>query len=146
MFYEFFAFDRKYCTNKKTHNPCILSTDSHVNLRNLVMLPWQLIWCPSCTMAGFQVRHVMRKPVLAILEQQRCRSTWHPCSLISAFVVRCLDSIIPLVSSLYLASVAEQAGSSLTCSQTPKTGFLMTSLMLSVMLINYNIKGRPQCG
>ena len=38
----------------------------------------------------------------------------HPRSLISAFVVRCLDSIIPLVSiseisSLYLASVAEQA-------------------------------------
>ena len=38
----------------------------------------------------------------------------HPCSLISAFVVHCLDSIIPLVSiseisSLYLASVAAQA-------------------------------------
>ena len=37
----------------------------------------------------------------------------HPCSLISTFVVRCLDSIIPLVSiceisSLYLASVAAQ--------------------------------------
>ena len=30
----------------------------------------------------------------------------HPRSLISAFVVRCLDSIIPLVSSLYLASVS----------------------------------------
>ena len=39
----------------------------------------------------------------------------HPRSLISGFVIRCLDSIIPLVSiseisSLYLASVAEQAG------------------------------------
>ena len=39
----------------------------------------------------------------------------HPSSLISAFVVRCLDRIIPLVSiskisSLYLASVAAQAG------------------------------------
>ena len=39
----------------------------------------------------------------------------HTRSLISAFVVRCLDSIIPLVSiseisSLYLASVAKQAG------------------------------------
>ena len=38
-----------------------------------------------------------------------------PRSLISAFVVRCLDSITPLVSTseisnLYLASVAEQAG------------------------------------
>ena len=42
----------------------------------------------------------------------------HPRSLISTFVVRCLDSIIPLVSisemsSLYLASVAVQAGLSL---------------------------------
>ena len=58
----------------------------------------------------------------------------HPRSLISAFVVRCLDSIIPLVSiseisSLYLASVAAQAGLCLTWSQTPKTGFLVTRLI-----------------
>ena len=48
-------------------------------------------------------------------------------SLISTFVVHCLDSIIPLVSisevsSLYLASDAVQAGLSLHWSQTPKTG------------------------
>ena len=54
-------------------------------------------------------------------------------SLISTFVVRCLASIIPLVSiseisSLYLASEAEQAGLSLTWSQSPKTGFLVTKL------------------
>ena len=53
----------------------------------------------------------------------------HLCSLISTFVVRCLDSIIPLVSiselpSLYLASVAAQVGLSLPWSQTLKTGFL----------------------
>ena len=53
----------------------------------------------------------------------------HPRSLISAFVVRCLDSIIPLVSiseisSLYLVSVASQVCLCLTWSQTPKTGFL----------------------
>ena len=58
----------------------------------------------------------------------------HPRSLISAFVVRCLDSIIPLVSiseisSLYLASVAAQTGLCLTWSQTPKTGFLMMKLI-----------------
>ena len=34
--------------------------------------------------------HVMRKPVYAMCEQQRHRSAW---SLISVFVVRCLDSI-----------------------------------------------------
>ena len=49
-------------------------------------------------------------------------------SLISAFVVRCLDGIIPLVpiskiSSFYLGSAAAQAGLSLPWSQTPKTGF-----------------------
>ena len=56
---------------------------------------------------------------------------------ISAFTVRCLDSIILLVSinetsSLYLASVAAQPGISLPWSQTPKTGFLVTRLILCV--------------
>ena len=59
--------------------------------------------------------HVMRKPVYAICEQQRRRSACDPRNLTSTFVVRCLDSIIALVSiseisSLYLASVAVQAG------------------------------------
>ena len=62
----------------------------------------------------------MIKPVLEldihyVCEQQRCRSAVHPCF----FIVHCPDSMIPLVSiskisSLYLASVAEQAGLSLT--------------------------------
>ena len=65
----------------------------------------------------------MRKPVL------------HPRSLISALIVRCLHSIIFLVSiseisSLYIAFVAEQAGLCLTWSETPKTGFLATRLIL----------------
>ena len=56
-----------------------------------------------------------------------------PRSLISAFVVRCLDSVIPLlsiseISTFYLASVAAQAGLCLIWSQTPKTGFLVTRL------------------
>ena len=59
----------------------------------------------------------------------------HPCNLFSAVVNHCLDSIIPLVSisetsSLYLASLAAQAGLCLTWSQTPKTGFLSTRLIL----------------
>ena len=52
----------------------------------------------------------------------------HPRSLMSAFVVRCLDNIIPLVSipenpSLYLAFVAAQVGLSHTWSQTPEDRF-----------------------
>ena len=51
----------------------------------------------------------------------------HPHSLISAFVVRCLDSIISLdsiaeISRLQLASVAAQTGSCLAC-ETPKYTF-----------------------
>ena len=58
----------------------------------------------------------MRKLVFVITKVQ--------ISLISAFVVRCLDSIIPIlaiarISGLYLASV----------DQTPKTGFLETRLI-----------------
>ena len=49
-------------------------------------------------------------------------------------VFRCLASIILLVSisessSLYQASVAAQAGLSLACLQSPKTGFLVTKLI-----------------
>ena len=49
----------------------------------------------------------------------------HLCSLISTFVVRCLDSIMPILAKpeitiLKLASEAEQAGLSLPWSPTPK--------------------------
>ena len=52
----------------------------------------------------------------------------HPCSLISAFVVRYLDSIISLdsiaeISRLYLASMVEQASLSLTWFETPEDTF-----------------------
>ena len=52
----------------------------------------------------------------------------HPRSLISAFVVRCLDSVMSLVSvtkisSPLLAFVAEQARLSLTWAETPKDTF-----------------------
>ena len=52
---------------------------------------------------------------------------------ISAYVVCCLDSIIHIVSiseisSLYLASLAAQAGLCLTWSQSLKTLFLVTRL------------------
>ena len=65
---------------------------------------------------------------------ENIRAVWSaPLFLISAFVVRCLDNIIPLVSvseisSLYLASLAAQAGLCLTWSQTPKTSFSVTRL------------------
>ena len=77
--------------------------------------------------------HITRKPVYAICEQQSIDQPAHPRSPISTFVVRCRDSIIPLVSilaisCLYLASVDEETGLSLTWSVTLKTGFLETRL------------------
>ena len=59
--------------------------------------------------------------------------TAHPCSLIITFVIRYLGSIPTLakskISRLWLVSVAEQAGLSLTWSETSNTGFLMTRLI-----------------
>ena len=57
----------------------------------------------------------------------------HPRRLISAFGFHRFHSIIPIlaiskISRLWLVSVAEQAGLSLTWSQIPKTGFLVTWL------------------
>ena len=78
--------------------------------------------------------HIMTKPAFAICKQQRHRSACTSAQSISAFVVRCLDRIIPLVSiseisSLYLAHLAAQAGLCLTSSQTLKTGFLVMRLL-----------------
>ena len=75
--------------------------------------------------------HVMRKPPYA--NNKGADQPAHPRSLISAFVIRCLDRIIPLVStlkisSLLLVSVNVQAGLSLTWSETPRTGFVVTRL------------------
>ena len=71
----------------------------------------------------------MRKLVLCHM-----RTTKAQISLISAFVIRCLDSIIPLLTIAeilrrQLVSSAEQAGWSRTWSKTLKTGFLMTRLI-----------------
>ena len=77
----------------------------------------------------------MRKPVMPYANNKGADQPAHWRSLIRTFVVRCIDSIISLVSiseivRLQLASVAEQAGLSLTWSKIPKTGFLVTPLYL----------------
>ena len=82
----------------------------------------------------------MRKPITPYANNKGADQPAHLRSLISTFVVRCLDSIIPLVSiseisSLYLASVAAQAGLSLPWSQTPKTDFLVTRLMYIAVMV-----------
>ena len=75
----------------------------------------------------------MRKPVLPSANNKGADQPAPLRSLISTFVVRCLYSIIPLVSIhknsiLYLASVAVQTGLSLRWSQITETGFLVMGL------------------
>ena len=56
----------------------------------------------------------------------------HPRSLISAFAIPVLESIIYRLASssiFWLVNTAEQAGLNLTLSETPKTGFLATRLI-----------------
>ena len=59
---------------------------------------------------------------------KRADQAAHTRSLFSAFIVRRLDSVmspvsVTTISSLMLASVAEQAGLSLTWSETPEDRF-----------------------
>ena len=112
---KFYLSFYKLCPNKMTHYQFPIGISNH-----------------------FHLSHVMRKPVLVIYEQRRCRSAAHPRSLISTFVVRYLDSIIHIlakskISRLKLSSVAAQVGLSRTWSETRKTYFLATRLMLGVV-------------
>ena len=68
----------------------------------------------------------------------------HLRSLISAFVVRCLDSVMSLVSvtkiaSLMLASVAAQASLCLTWSETPEDTFSHDGALIHILLTAANI-------
>ena len=79
--------------------------------------------------------HVMRKPAFAICEQQRRRSA---CAFAQSDQRICYSLLRQdTTSSFYIQNFkplaclyAVQAGLSLTWSQTPKTGFLVTRLML----------------
>ena len=66
-----------------------------------------------------------------VCEQTSADQPAHPHSLISAFVIRFLESIIckPAIGEIsifLLVSVAEETGLKLVLSDTPKTGFLAT--------------------
>ena len=72
--------------------------------------------------------HVMRNLFMPYANNKGADQPAHLHSLISTFVVRCLDSITSLVSilaisSLYLASEAEQTGLSLPCRKPQRQVF-----------------------
>ena len=102
---------------------CIQNTNSLTH-RQISFIKILLLYCTvdNCLIKD----HVMWKPVYAKCEQQRRRSACasaHPRSLISAFGVRCLDSV------LHSVSISEQAS-------TQKTGFLVTRLLLFCSFIS----------
>ena len=74
----------------------------------------------------YHLSHVMRKPVYAICHSKQSDQRLY-CSLLRWYNTSSSKSEI---SNFYLASVAAQAGLCLTWSQTPKTGFLVTRLIL----------------
>ena len=111
--------DRWHCSHWKWKVGHMLLF-SHLGILGLVIISR---WAPS-----------WENLFLPYVNKKGADQHMHLHSLISAFVVRCLDSIISLVSTfaiswLRLASVAEQDGLSLTGPQTLKTGFLVTRLM-----------------
>ena len=73
-----------------------------------------------------------RNPVFGMVANNKgADQPVHLCSLISAFAIHVLESIlsrlnISEISTFLLVFVAEQAGLILTSSETPKTGFLPT--------------------
>ena len=77
--------------------------------------------------------HVMIKLFIPYANNKDADQPTHPRSLISVFILRCLDSIRPVVAKskilrLLLVSVVEQAGLCLTWLQTQNTGLLVTRL------------------
>ena len=71
----------------------------------------------------------------------------HLRSLISVFVVGCPDSVMSLISvtkisGLMLASVAEQAGLSLTWLETPKDTFSHEEAQINLTKLNEQNNGR----
>ena len=92
-----------------------------------------LCWYLHTMVQAFELGHE-KTCLMSYANNKGADQPAHPRSLISAFVFRCLDSVMSLVSvtkisSLMLASVAEQASLSLTGRNLLKIRFLMTRLI-----------------
>ena len=90
----------------------------------------------------------MRKHVLYHMQTTKAQISLRICSLISAFVFHCLDSVMFLVSalkisSLMLASVAEQDSLSLTWSKTLEDTFSHYEAHINYLL-KFSLKSQNQ--
>ena len=102
------------------------------NLLNVVavhafVLRWERLFQNSILLADINWATSWENLFLPYANDKGSDQPAHPRSLISAFVVHCLDSIIPLLAIVKI--LVEQASLSLNWSQTPKTGFLVTRLI-----------------
>ena len=114
------------------------------------MIVCGLVLCFEITLKGKKNKHVTygldaRKSCLQGFGNNKgADQPAHPRSLISAFVIRLLESIICKlatgeISILKLVSVAEETGFKLTLSETPKKGFLATRPIFKLIILP-NIK------
>ena len=82
----------------------------------------------------------MKKPAFCICENKDADQLRSNCAADQRICFRYVDSTIPLlpkseISTLYPSSVAVQPGLSRTWSETPKTGFLTTRLILDSLFL-----------
>ena len=101
--------------------------------------------CPHSTWAIPGMGLVERKPVFGGLANNKgADQPTHPGRLISAFVIRFLNSIISNLATneiliILLVSVTEETGLNLTLSETPKTGYVMMR-PISRQTVQCNVK------
>ena len=82
---------------------------------------------------------VARKPVFWDLPTTKAQTPAHTRSLVIAFVIRLMESIISRlatskISIFWLVSVAVQAGLNITLSETPKTAFVATRPIYELLI------------
>ena len=97
----------------------------------------QLIWHESCS---DYMSLVMRKPAFCICENKDADQLRSNCVADQRLCFRYMDSTIPLlskakISSLKPSSVGLQTDLCQTWSETPKTGFLITRLIIIEMYV-----------
>ena len=72
----------------------------------IFVLPETQVSCYSevnFSMVLLQLSHVMRKPFMQYVNNKGVAQPAYPCSLISTFVVHCLDSLIPIFAKSSLS-------------------------------------------
>ena len=112
-----------------------------------------LLVCPNLKTCKYKVHKKAWSPISIYGPRREKTCLWgftnntgadqpaHPHSLISAFVIRLLESIISRlatgeISTFKLVSVAEETDLKLALLETPKTGFVATRPICKIVILN----------